>query len=83
MSKQQTLPGVEPAPFDELAAERAEFEQAAYHHYLQRKASGKLNPDGEGDGSLESLCWKRDDGSYGVLALNGAWWAWQAARGLV
>lgn len=83
MTEQQTLPGIEPAPHDPLAQERAEFEQAAYRHYLQRKASGKLNPDGEGDGSLESLVWKRDDGSYGVLALNAAFWGWQAARGLV
>ena len=84
MTNQQTLPGIEHAPFDELAQERAEFEAAAYAHFLSCRASGALDrqlADG-GDGTPEALFWKQPNGEYGVLAFNAAFWGWRAARGL-
>lgn len=66
----------------DMAAERDAFEQAAHTYFKQRLAAGKVAVDDSGDGSREALCWKREDGSYGVYMLNAAWWAWCAARGL-
>lgn len=65
-----------------IAEERPRFEDAVYAHYKERQASGKLNSEGEGDGSRESLLWKQPNGEYGVLMLNAAWWGWKAAKGL-
>lgn len=62
---------------------RAEFEQLAYQHYLDRKAAGKLDPTAEGDGTPEALFWKQEDGSYGVLMFNAAWQGFKWGRGLV
>lgn len=62
--------------------EREAFEQAAHAYFVQRFAAGKIDPGLIGDGTLEALCWRREDGAYGVYMLNAAWWAWCAARGL-
>ncbi len=60
-------------------ARREAFERAAYNYYLERKAQGSLSPEGEGDGSIESLMWRQPNGQYGVLMFNAAWWGWNAA----
>lgn len=57
---------------------RESFEKAAYDHYLQRKAAGKVDPSAEGDGTPEAMFWRDENGNYGVLMFNAAWWGWQA-----
>ena len=56
---------------------REAFEKAAYNHYLQRKATGKIDPSAEGDGTPEAMFWRDENGNYGVLMFNAAWWGWQ------
>lgn len=68
---------------DRVEQHRAEFEQLAYRHYLDRKVAGKLDPTAEGDGTPEALFWKQEDGSYGVLMFNAAWQGFKWGRGLV
>lgn len=62
--------------------ERERFEQAAYRHYLDRRAAGLTSDMSDPCASPEALFWQQPDGSYGVLMFNAAWWGWQAARGL-
>ncbi len=52
---------------------RESFEKAAYNHYLQRKAAGKIDPSAEGDGTPEAMFWRDENGNYGVLMFNAAW----------
>jgi hypothetical protein len=66
----------------DMKVERDEFERAAHALLKFRLATGKILLDNAGDGSREALCWKREDGSYGVYMLNAAWWGWCAARDL-
>lgn len=65
-----------------LRLARDEFERAAHAYMCERIAAGKVGAELIGDGSREALCWRREDGSYGVYMLNAAWWGWCAARGL-
>lgn len=43
------------------------------------QARGETIPDDNGETSVESLCWKQEDGSYGVHMLNAAWLGYQWA----
>ena len=47
------------------------------------QAHGQTLPDDNGGATVESLCWREQDGRYGVLQLNAAWigfqWGLQAA----
>ena len=58
---------------------RDAFEAATYAHYLQRRADGAIAGDSEQAIAHEQLMWRQEDGSYGVLIHNAAWWGWQAA----
>ena len=60
-----------------MKTEQDLFEDAAYALYQQKRTAGTLPPD-DGDGSRESLFWKQENGEYGVLMFNAAWWGWQA-----
>ena len=62
-----------------MATERERFEAAAFNYYTGLKAAGWSHPD-EGDNTPESLFWLQPNGQYGVINLNAAWWAWQAAK---
>lgn len=41
-----------------------------------RGAGNNLNDNGS-PLTVESLCWKDENGNYGVLALNAAWWGFR------
>lgn len=43
------------------------------------QARGETLQDDVGETSVESLCWKQEDGSYGVHMLNAAWLGYQWA----
>lgn len=43
------------------------------------QARGERLQDDNGETSVESLCWKQEDGSYGVHMLNAAWLGYQWA----
>jgi hypothetical protein len=58
---------------------REQFEQACYAHYLERHAAGKTADSNEPAGTREQLLWRDENGNYGVLMFNAAWWAYQEA----
>lgn len=58
--------------------EREAFEAAAYALYQSKRAAGTPMVDDLPEGTTpEGLFWKQEDGSYGVLMFNAAWWGWQ------
>lgn len=57
---------------------RDAFEQACYQHYLEQHKAGKHGNDTPM--ALKSLMWRQENGQYGVLAFNSAWWGWGSAR---
>lgn len=56
---------------------RDAFEQACYQHYLEQHKAGKHGSDTPM--ALKSLMWRQENGQYGVLAFNSAWFGWEAA----
>ncbi len=62
-----------------MSPDQEAFEQAAYVHYLERHAAGKTSDKDQSVGSRDDMFWKQEDGTYGVLMFNAAWWGWQAA----
>lgn len=60
---------------------RARFEELAYQRYLDLT----LLAGSEGDIvevlSKEAVCARNPDGTYFVLAMNSAWWGFQAGAG--
>lgn len=62
--------------------ERPRFEDACYAHFLARREAGKIDMADGGDGSREALFWRQENGEYGVLAFNSAWFGWLSALGL-
>jgi hypothetical protein len=65
-----------------ITQERLLFEKAAYGHFIKKLLAGKIDPANAADASPDALFWKQDNGEYGVLAFNPAWWGWCAAKGL-
>ena len=62
-----------------MPTEREAFETAVFSYYIGLKLAGWSHSD-EGDLSRESILWREPNGQYGVIALNAAWWGWQAAK---
>lgn len=57
------------------------FEDACVAQFARWREHGNSNNDNGCPVTRESLCWKHTDGSYGVNALNAAWWGWKSGRG--
>lgn len=55
--------------------ERQTFESVTFNYYLELKAKG-WSGEGEGDSTLEALFWRRENGRYGVHAIEQAWCGW-------
>lgn len=64
----------------DLDAERVRFEAACVVHFGQWLEAGNTGSYNGCPTTRESLCWKTDDGFYGVRALNAAWWGWQQGQ---
>lgn len=62
-------------PFNE-AAEREQFEIEMVDVFKEWRARGNLAEDNGCPASREALCWRTEDGAYGVLSLNMAWTGW-------
>ena len=58
---------------------REAFELAAYAHYLSQREQIVIVDDYKDASTAEELLWRRDDGTYGVLMFNAAWWGWKTA----
>jgi hypothetical protein len=58
--------------------EREAFEKACVVKFAMWRAEGnKLNDNGCPT-TRESLCWRDEQGNYGVAMLNAAWWGWRS-----
>ena len=64
----------------EVDAEREAFETACVAKFVQWRDAGNTAEDNGAPATRESLCWRHDNGEYGVRALNTAWWGWQQGR---
>lgn len=68
-----------------MTPDQQAFEDRCWEHYLAERARRTMPGDVEGAPTREGLFWRREDGSYGVLAFNTAWmayqWGMQEARG--
>lgn len=60
-----------------MTPEQQAFENRCWEHYLAERARRTLPGDVDGEPTREGLFWRREDGSYGVLAFNTAWMAYQ------
>lgn len=69
-------------PVDE-AAERVRFETAFVAMCAEVRARG-LPAQGDNGCPMtrDALCWRTEDGRYGVHAAEQAWWGWRAAVGV-
>jgi len=57
---------------------RKAFEERAFQHYLEQRAVRSLPGDVSDEAPTpEQLFWRQPDGTYGVLAFNTAWIAFQ------
>lgn len=57
---------------------RAAFEDRAFQLYLAQRATRRLIGDvNDEHPTREQLFWRQSDGTYGVLAFNTAWVAFQ------
>jgi hypothetical protein len=63
--------------------DRAAFEEACLVQFAAWRAAGNTADDNGCENTRESLCWREPDGTYGVLALNSAWWGWKAKGGVL
>jgi len=61
-----------------LEDERPTFEQFTYRRYLAERQSRTMVLDTAMPVSIQGLCWKNNDGSYGVERINHAWLGWKA-----
>lgn len=58
---------------------RDKFEELCVEKFGQWREAGNRENDNGAPLTRESLCWRDENGNYGVLALNAAWWGYQAA----
>ena len=58
---------------------RDKFEELCVEKFGQWREAGNRENDNGAPVTRESLCWRDEQGNYGVLALNAAWWGWQMA----
>lgn len=58
---------------------RAEFEESALAYTIERRAAGMAHHDNGAPSTRESLFWRTENGAYGVILYNPAWWAWKEA----
>jgi len=57
---------------------RTAFEDRAFQHYLEQRAMRRLEGDvSDEHPTRDQLFWCHPDGTYGVLAFNIAWIAFQ------
>lgn len=73
---QNIEPGIEEPEDENVVA----FETACVEKFKGWRACGNSAEDNGAPPTREALCWKTEDGEYGVRALNAAWWGWQAGR---
>lgn len=59
---------------------RDAFETAALSYAIERRAAGKAHFDNGAPATKESMFWRRDNGDYGVIMFNPAWWGWETSR---
>ena len=57
--------------------DRTEFEHRCLAQFVARRETGTLLDDNGSPATIESVCWKEADGSYGVRAFNSAWTGYQ------
>jgi len=60
--------------------DRDAIEDACVIKFAAWREDGNSSNDNGCELSREALCWRLDNGEYGVAALNGAWWGWQQGR---
>ena len=57
---------------------RTAFEEAAHKRYLQLRGTDSVLLDTPEPLTRAGLCWRAENGSYGVDSINAAWWGWVA-----
>lgn len=58
---------------------REKFEQLCVERMAEWRGAGNTLDDNGSPLTVEALCWKDENGNYGVLALNAAWWGYRMA----
>lgn len=53
------------------------FEKLCVERMSEWRGAGNTLNDNGSPLTVESLCWKDENGNYGVLALNAAWWGFR------
>lgn len=63
-----------------MELERDQFEEVALAHFVAQRAAGvQISGDNGCEPTRESLFWRDENGNYGVLMFNAAWWGWKEA----
>lgn len=59
---------------------RERFEQLCVERMSEWRGAGNCANDNGSPLTVEALCWKDENGNYGVRALNAAWWGYRMAH---
>lgn len=59
---------------------REKFEQLCVERMAEWRGAGNTLDDNGSPLTVEALCWKDENGNYGVRALNAAWWGYRMAH---
>lgn len=65
-----------------MVESRIEFENNVVILFAAIRACKLAMKDDNGSSATRAaLCWRREDGRYGVAQVEAAWWGWRTAKG--